>query len=730
MPREEEKPALALPASLEVNPGRGSLVFPLQGFRGDLLLAQVRSADSMGLALEAKRGDAWVAQGSATGRAVRLEVPVAAGDTLRLRLWSEDRRDATARLAVVGLTAPRVSESALRSGFRPAAVAGLPSPTAAGVLELDRPGLLRVGEAAGLRFCAGAGAACHPATNGLVAAPERRLFVVTDTPGQALRAERVVLAAGASVVVELPPTGPVPVEVAPSAGPLLVRARSRSLQPGLRLGEMRDGRLPASGAMAVGSGFAVAVALQAKKPLAVAFTAAPATAGPRAAGEAALEAVALRKTTNARIAHGVTDGQLEGRAAVAYELPAGAKRLRLALARGTVAVLSQEAEALSVFASDEDSVETVYTKAPTLTLLNTEPGAGRFSVEAMAAEPPALAAGQPLELPLAEAGVVRLALTGPAGATLRVRGAASEVTFLEEGGVVRRGSDIDLSGPGTLVVRHARGPLIAWLETAGQDARAVWGIAGTPVVGAALPSVVKLAGRAQAVSLDRKDPALLQVRSATPLVTVLTRPGAPAEATVHATATTLDAFLPSGRSELLLRPAGSTELGGTAELQATPVVSIGEGLGPEVVLPPGASRAFSFAVTEGGPVGVGVRASAELVEGTLLDSSGRLLGAGVTLMPTLAPGTYILVLHAPADGPTVRVQPAVAGLKRPSVDPPSDVVRRYLEPEAAPAAFSSRRVEPEAQSLEEGEGAEGIPDEVYEEEEPPPGAEPNRGGDR
>ena len=234
----------------------------------------------------------------------------------------------------------------------------------------------------------------------------------------------------------------------------------------------------------------------------------------------------------------------------------------------------------------------------------------------------------------------------------------------------------------------------------------------------------------QALSLERKDPALLQLRSATPLVTVLSRPGAAAEAIVSTTATTLDAFLPSGRSELLLRPATSAELAGTAELLATPVVSLGEGLGPEVVLPPGASRAFSFVVAEGGPVGVGVRASAELVEGTLLDASGRLLGTGVSQMPTLGPGTYVLVLHAPADGPTVRVQPAIAGLTRPGIGPPGDVVRRYLEPEAGPAAFSSRHVEAAAESADEGEEAEGIPDEVLDEDEPPPLAEPGRGGER
>ena len=210
VPSQEEKPALTLPASFEVNPGRGSLVYPLQGFRGDLLLVQVRSADSVGLALEARHGDTWVVEGSATGRGVRLEVPVATGDALRRRLWSEDRRDAMARVAVAGLTAPRVSESEWRRGFRPLAVAGLPSPTAVAVLELDRPGLWRVGEAVGRRFCTTGGGACRPATGGLVAAPERRLFVVTETPAEPLRAERVVLAPTSSLVVEVPPRGRCP----------------------------------------------------------------------------------------------------------------------------------------------------------------------------------------------------------------------------------------------------------------------------------------------------------------------------------------------------------------------------------------------------------------------------------------------------------------------------------------------------------------------------------------
>jgi hypothetical protein len=48
-------------------------------------------------------------------------------------------------------------------------------------------------------------------------------------------------------------------------------------------------------------------------------------------------------------------------------------------------------------------------------------------------------------------------------------------------------------------------------------------------------------------------------------------------------------------------------------------------------------------------------------------------------MPTLAAGTYLLALHAPADGAPVRVRPALAGLERPDTGPPAEVIRCYLD---------------------------------------------------
>jgi hypothetical protein len=97
-------------------------------------------------------------------------------------------------------------------------------------------------------------------------------------------------------------------------------------------------------------------------------------------------------------------------------------------------------------------------------------------------------------------------------------------------------------------------------------------------------------------------------------------------------------------------------------------------------------------------------------------------------MPTLEPGRYLLVLHAPADGGAVRARPAVAGLSEPPVDPPLDVVRRYLEPDTPPTTFQSRYVEEDAPSEPEPgaeEPAAGLEDSSWTEEdapeeEPPP----------
>jgi hypothetical protein len=299
--------------------------------------------------------------------------------------------------------------------------------------------------------------------------------------------------------------------------------------------------------------------------------------------------------------------------------------------------------------------------------------------------------------------------------------------LVSSGGRILRGSD--LAAPpagGTLLVPHGPGRLLVWLDAPGAEAAALWP-EGLPLRAVAVdpPASLPLSGPAQLFRLELKKPALVHVRSATPGIALVRRESGAPEVSLHAEATSLDVWVPAGRADIGIRAFAGATLAGTAELMATEVTQIGEGLGPEVLLPPGATRLFSFDVPRPGPVGLGVRAAADVVETRLLSREGRLLGEGTVQMPVLEPGTYLLALHVPAEARPVVARPAVAGLKVPDTGPPEDVVRKYLEPEEPAPAFSARRVEgeaaPEPGALAEGEGEPADNEPIGEGEEPPPG---------
>jgi hypothetical protein len=186
----------------------------------------------------------------------------------------------------------------------------------------------------------------------------------------------------------------------------------------------------------------------------------------------------------------------------------------------------------------------------------------------------------------------------------------------------------------------------------------------------------------------------------------------------------LDAYLPAGVSHLGFSALGEGELGGFAEITSTAVTPAREGLGTEILLPPGDTRYFSFHVATRRPVGWGASAGAERVSCRLLRGDGRAvtarapaasappaapaLPAGPTpaTAPVAAPalgaladmlqmadleaGDYLLVLTAPPDTAPLRVRPVVVGLELPDTGPPPEVIRRYLQDAGAavPAAES------------------------------------------
>jgi hypothetical protein len=143
----------------------------------------------------------------------------------------------------------------------------------------------------------------------------------------------------------------------------------------------------------------------------------------------------------------------------------------------------------------------------------------------------------------------------------------------------------------------------------------------------------------------------------------------PPRVEVHDASVSLDVYVPGGVATIALRALGGGALSGDAELTASPVTPIREGLGPETLLPAGSTRLYSFKVAERGRIGIGVRGSSDVLECVLLDASGRKLGSGVVQMPDLEPGTYLLALHVPASATVVKARPAIVGI-RPGTGPP------------------------------------------------------------
>jgi hypothetical protein len=123
--------------------------------------------------------------------------------------------------------------------------------------------------------------------------------------------------------------------------------------------------------------------------------------------------------------------------------------------------------------------------------------------------------------------------------------------------------------------------------------------------------------------------------------------------------------------------------------------NLGEGAGPEVLLGPGGARLFSFELGRATPVGIGIRASSDIVSSVLYDARGAIKAQGVVQMPTLLPGRYYLAIEMPTGSAPVLVQPVVFGLTTPDTRPPYETLRRYVEGhDDVPLIYSPQQAEP------------------------------------
>ncbi|MEQ1507728.1 MAG: hypothetical protein ABMB14_36205, partial [Myxococcota bacterium] len=233
---------------------------------------------------------------------------------------------------------------------------------------------------------------------------------------------------------------------------------------------------------------------------------------------------------------------------------------------------------------------------------------------------------------------------------------------------------------GTLVAAGAPGrPFAAWVERTpgdgpsfGARSSGVERIKGTS-------AVVAWSGEAATVELKGARPAMARIVSPCPAVARIAVAGRPDQVVVVGVGDAIDAWLPTGQGEVVVRAFAGATLGGRARVTVTAPVPIADGLGPEVLVGPDDAAWFSFRLDRAGAIGIGAHASAERVDAVLVDATGAELARGLVVMRELQPGEYLVGLSQRGGSGPVRVRPALAGVATPPSGPPDEVVRRYIE---------------------------------------------------
>jgi hypothetical protein len=656
-PREVDGGALGFGTRRSLDVDRAVHTFDLPGDR-ELLTASATSDETVGVAIEAFDDGVWVTVGAATGTTPRLAVRSLPDAPHRLRVWSLDHRGNPVRFAAHAPKVKRVGEA----GARAISFSTGKGPFGAATLSDARPGLFALGAPrTDLLVCPGPGRACEPA--GPVVSAAHGLWLVGAA--EQARAARIELSPSRPVLAPVPVDAPIAVDVAASAGPVLIRASSPAGQPALRLGTTIT---PAGTPMGLGRRAAAAVELTGSPGTAVVWSASDEPLDVR------LQATNFAAQPAQRAPPGLTDGRVPAGAAAVFDLAGDGRDVRVALEHGLVAVFSEDDAVRTVhWAADGALEERVVGAAGRLTVLNPGESTALFTVELLpgATTTPVVQPGQPFEFLADRAGHTRIDVS-PTGGTVELRGAIESALYLRANGDIARGTSFEVGAGGTLWLSHTSGPVLAWV---GEP----WSGDPSPAVRVGATARVGLSGVGRTLRLQLGAPGMAHLRTPTPVIARI-RPDEGAERVeVHAAGARIDAYFPTGEGEIELRGLAGTHLWGEVALTSTPAVSIGEGLGPEVLLPPGGTRLFSFELDQDGPVGIGVRATADRVEATLYSTTGERRTTGLVQMPELTSGTWLLTLTLPPDAAPVRARPALAGVEHRDTGPPEAVITSYLE---------------------------------------------------
>jgi uncharacterized protein len=675
---EVAEPTLAMPAGAAVADAKAH-VYPLELARKPgLITAAAQSRNAVDLALErrAATGADWQTLATASGRNPHLAVLRSGEDDAqyRLRVWSTDHT--TSPIAVkAALVTPPIADEALltgRSGLAPTAIADIAPDLGVALVKLDKPGIFRLIEGDSVEVAASADGQLLTVGDRAVIGQSGWLALIEPAAQgkfAPIHAQRVDFSDRDQISLDVPASGAtVALPPVKSREDLVVwLAESQLGQPSLRADGI--GAAAPRSAIAIAPGLSLLGKTENALHLANGEGAQPLTLKLSRSGFA--------MTDTGRLDRGLTDIALPpGKAAtvaLASKEGAATVRLSLTLPARTMAILYGADMIRLLWSGDSASVYRLDGSYFQVALAHLGDDSPHASVQAVPIAPD-LAARQLTgraafrEL-FATAGIVEL---DAEPGHLRVFGGEAMARFNDSERVLV-GGELDLPSPAHIAIRHETGLVVARLDppSAGQHG-------GSPVAITALPVSLPLSGDIMSFAVPGDRSRLIELVTTSSVMATTTLGSAPARLDAFADGAKLSVYAPQGQARFDLEPAGPGALSGVAQLRATPIVPISEGLGPKVRLAPGEARGYSFSVPDRRRIGVGVRASVDVARCRLLDAEGKTLGVGVTQLNELPPGDYVLLVEVPLEAIPVDVEPALVGVKLPDTGPPDDVKRNYL----------------------------------------------------
>ncbi len=683
VPDERQETPLTLP-SRHVIEDTAIHYYPLPPAVDDrLLIVQAHSADSVGLAIERQSEDgAWRTTGQRAGKDPLLAAPTSAGDRLRVRAWSISRTGQPIALAIDRVTGARFSEAHLSAAGVPLKpVPGFAPALAVAAVMLEHPGQLQVeGGNGDLLVGTEAGAPLFRPERGRIPASSRQLWLLRPQTGAGatrIRLQRQVLDAGAPLTAN-PTTQPAWVDLPPLAdGHIqLLIAQSPAATQGLRLGPGAS----VAGQLAPGR---LATALIRRSPGAAAVEVSNSGEAEAAGLPVSLRLFDFAVPPSAPLRVGRHDVKLPAGRALHFDLPGGTRPLALTLPAGVVAELRRgEASVSTVWPGlSEAAGFALEGDADTLLLYNTAAADALLSLHlgGESAAAAAITGGQLGRFHHAAAGTRELAVRLTAeekrqGRRLHAFGDDIQLTAIETSGTICQGNGLLLHDDARLLVEHPPGLLLLWLSA--PDGSTTFGEAGE-TRRVTLPAQLAFEGATTALDFEQPEPGGVVLSADLPAVVRVRAAGLPERLHVFPAATALPLYLPAGRHSIRLDPLATGT--GQAALRAVTPEPLQEGLNPKRLLGPGDSRLYRFTLPAAQAIGLGVRASRDVVGSVLLDAGGTELGRGLVQMHELPAGDYLLRVEAPADGEAVEVQPALVGSEAPDTGPPDAVIREYLD---------------------------------------------------